>query len=336
MDLLGTVLGSLTLVDAVLGTFDLGRPWGFDVPPLSADHFFVFAMREGHCGLAVQGHEPVWLAPGDIAMVLGAPHAFYSDPAQPRHALPAFWAERGLPLLGESVERQAPVRLAWQTEAVPVDRFVSLGLIVRDAPRNPVLSMLPRLMVLRHHEDGAWLPWLHDVLAFVDRHREGAPGYDAIARQLAYLVFLSLIRAHAMQTGADRAGWLRGLADRQIGTALVAMHSRMAEGWTVARLARLCGLSRSGFSQRFALLVGETPMAHLGALRMLAAAELLGAGTPVGAVAGQVGYASEWAFRRAFQQRFGCTPLQYRRAAAGGASPATVAPPGALRGHANT
>lgn len=312
-DLLDSVLRSLKLVDAVLGTFDLGRPWGFDVPLLSANHFFVFAMREGHCGLAVQGHPPVWLGPGDMALVLGASHAFYSAPEQPRVALPAFWAERGLPLLGEAGPRQAPVRLRWQTEQPEVDRFVSLGLIVRDAPRHPVLRMLPRLMVLRHDAEGDWAPWLQQVLAFVDRAQQDTPGYDSVARQLAYLVFLSLVRAHARQAGVDQAGWLRGLADRHIGAALVAMHSRLAEPWTVSRLAQVSGLSRSGFSLRFADLVGETPMAHLGALRMQAAAEHLSAGAAVGAVVQRVGYQSEWAFRRAFQQRFGCTPLRYRQ-----------------------
>jgi AraC-like DNA-binding protein len=311
MDLLGTVLASLTLVDGVLGPFELGRPWAFDVPPVSRDHFFVYAVREGRCGLAVHGHEPLWLEPGDIALVLGASHAFYSDADRPRLGFPEFWAARGLPLLGAAVERQAPVRLSWQAGAAEVDRLVSLGLIVRDAPRHPVLAVLPRLMVLREG-DGGMLPWLHDVLRFADR-AEGTvgSGYDVIARQLAYLVFLSLVRAHAIGAGSDRASWLRGLADRNVGAALVAMHGQPAEDWTVARLARTSGMSRSSFSQRFAVLVGETPMAYLTAVRMQAAAALLVAGTPVGVAAAQVGYRSEWAFRRAFAERFGCTPLRY-------------------------
>jgi len=49
-------------------------------------------------------------------------------------------------------------------------------------------------------------------------------------------------------------------------------------------------------------------------VRMNEAGRQLVAGTPVGQVAENVGFQSDWSFRRAFMQHYGTTPRRFARA----------------------
>lgn len=323
MDLLGTVLLTLKVIDSSIGIFELKPPWGFAMPHLSDDFVFIFAPIDTACWLSVEGAEPVRVDAGDSAMVLGgAAHVYRSAPDAPVVALPPLWASRGLPELGPGVSRSGPVRFTWQPSArsrAPTQRLLTLALVVQGAARNPVLSALPRLMLLRQSE-GRLFPWLPPALQLLEAE-EGAdtPGYEVTARHHATLIFTSLLRAHAVSQRTGRASWLRGLTDPQIGQALALMHGQPGEPWALLSLARACGMSRSNFARRFAALVGSSVMAHLTAVRMSAAAEQLTAGVPVSTVAAQVGFRSEWSFRQAFVRQYGSTPLRYGKASRSGA-----------------
>lgn len=77
---------------------------------------------------------------------------------------------------------------------------------------------------------------------------------------------------------------------------------------SIVNLARLAGLSRSRFIERFVAALGEPPMRFVARARMQRAKELLMAGHSVAWVAEQVGYRSEPAFRRAFRRLVGQGP----------------------------
>jgi hypothetical protein len=65
---------------------------------------------------------------------------------------------------------------------------------------------------------------------------------------------------------------------------------------------------------RFTRLVGEAPLVYLTRLRLnLAARWLRDTDDPIAAVAGQVGYGSEYSFLRAFTRHHGQPPGRYRR-----------------------
>ncbi|MEM9452694.1 MAG: AraC family transcriptional regulator [Myxococcota bacterium] len=76
----------------------------------------------------------------------------------------------------------------------------------------------------------------------------------------------------------------------------------------IVDLARIAGLSRSRFIERFVAALGEPPMRFVARARMQRAKELLMAGHSVAWVAEQVGYRSEPAFRRAFRRLIGQGP----------------------------
>jgi AraC-like DNA-binding protein len=133
---------------------------------------------------------------------------------------------------------------------------------------------------------------------------------------------LDTLLLYILRTWFDRqpasgaaTGWAAALNDRATTAALRAMHRDPARPWTVATLAAEAGLSRAPFARRFTALVGQPPLNYLTWWRMTLAARLLReSDAPLNAVAGRVGYGSEFAFANAFKRRYGTAPGRYRRA----------------------
>ena len=117
-----------------------------------------------------------------------------------------------------------------------------------------------------------------------------------------------------MDWGPEQTGWLAGLRDPIIGHALALLHDRPADSWTLERLAREIGVSRSALADRFTQFVGQPPMRYLARWRMQLATSLLCDGmAKVSAMALDVGYDSEAAFSRAFKKVVGLSPAAWRR-----------------------
>ena len=117
-----------------------------------------------------------------------------------------------------------------------------------------------------------------------------------------------------LETSAGQSGWLAGLHDPIVGHALVFLHERPADQWTLESLAKAVGISRSTMADRFTHLVGQPPMSYLTSWRMQLAVRLLSDGSAkVRSVAEEVGYDSEAAFSRAFKRLVGDSPAIWRR-----------------------
>jgi AraC-like DNA-binding protein len=108
-------------------------------------------------------------------------------------------------------------------------------------------------------------------------------------------------------------GFLCGLADEHVARALVAMHADIAHRWTVAELARVAGMSRSMFAERFSRIVGVPPMGYLLRWRIAIAKDMLRRNTERLAKIGErTGYGSVSAFSTAFTRIVGCSPSAYQ------------------------
>jgi len=95
---------------------------------------------------------------------------------------------------------------------------------------------------------------------------------------------------------------------------LDAMLAQTADHWSLERMARAGGMSRTLLAERFRERLGVPPMRYLATWRLQKARALLAAGAlPVGDLARRVGYASESAFSRAFREQFGAPPGAFRR-----------------------
>jgi AraC-like DNA-binding protein len=149
--------------------------------------------------------------------------------------------------------------------------------------------------------------------------RSARPGGENVLARLSELMFVETIRQYLATLSPAETGWLAGLRDPVVGQALAALHGEPREPWTVERLARLVGLSRSVFAERFTEMVGQPPMQYLTLWRMQLASRLLLEGGQVAAVANAVGYESEAAFSRAFKKIVGQAPATWRKGNGSGA-----------------
>ena len=147
----------------------------------------------------------------------------------------------------------------------------------------------------------------------VSELRTPAAGREPMTAGLFDALLVALLRGaiRARQGGS----WLRGLDDPMTRPVLEAVHAAPEEPWTLDRLARISGASRSLFARHFAERVGESPMAYVRRWRMSLAAKLLVSDRDrsLESIAQDVGYTSPFAFSRAFKRVLGLSPGRFRR-----------------------
>jgi AraC-like DNA-binding protein len=127
----------------------------------------------------------------------------------------------------------------------------------------------------------------------------------------------ALTRRETPQADDRSTGLIAGLLDPAIASALLAMHGEIAREWSVAELARLCGVSRSGFATRFKDVLGVGPIEYLMHWRMAVAKDELRRGTrSISEIALAVGFQSPSAFSTSFTRTVGCSPKRFAGKAA--------------------
>ena len=306
----GALLAALAFRSQLYFRAELSSPFALAVPaapePPGAIRFHVVAA--GRCALAQGDAPPLALETGDLVLVPhGAPHVLAdahaaTDPAACAPtpldtALRASGFDAGGPFVfGGGGARTVLVcgHFAFGAEA-PV----------------PLAGSLPSLLHVPAGADTSYA-WIEQVVRHIEGEaREGRPGHTEVARRLSEILCIELLRAYA--THGDLAA-LAALVDPQLGRALRALHAEPEAPWSLERLARTAGLSRTLFAERFRERLGASPMRYLAAVRLQKARELLArGGCSVGEVAHRVGYASESAFNRAFREAFGAPPGAWRR-----------------------
>jgi AraC-like DNA-binding protein len=137
-------------------------------------------------------------------------------------------------------------------------------------------------------------------------------GVSAMTTTLLKQVLVMLLRRSLTSTSVlgERFSML---SDPQIARAFSEMVNRPGAPHSIRSLAQLSGLNRSSFMQRFADLIGESPIAVLRQLRMRQAAAMLASNRElsIDQIARNVGYASRSSFLRAFRNVYGMDPSEY-------------------------
>lgn len=258
---------------------------------------FYCVVLDGGCRVAIDGHPPIDLLPGDFVLI----------PAAYGVAISSF----DLPPPG--VETAAPVVLDNGEYRIgdanrPVDTRMMAGHCSFSSPDAALLvSLLPQYVHVRGE------PRLTTLVQLVrDESRAQRPARELV---LSRLVEVLLIEALRFSAGTDASrGLVRGLADSRLAAALRRMHERPAHPWTIVELAKEAALSRSTFFERFSRAVGLAPMEYLLTWRMALAKDLLRRNEGrIAEIAGRVGYSSASTFSVAFTRHVGRPPAQYAR-----------------------
>ncbi|MFM0085929.1 AraC family transcriptional regulator [Paraburkholderia sediminicola] len=155
---------------------------------------------------------------------------------------------------------------------------------------------------------------LQTVIALMRAEAEQRqPGALAIVTALSHALFAMALRVHGEQN-ASGSGVLALLADARLGASVQGMLSAPERAWTIAQLGELAAMSRATYARHFNERAGMTVMDFLTRIRMTIACDLLLRTQRSAAEIGEaVGYQSEAAFGKAFQQSVGMPPGRYRR-----------------------
>lgn len=175
----------------------------------------------------------------------------------------------------------------------------------------PVLESLPPV-VLSSSTEASRRKVSAIVRLMLDELEAENPGYYASVDQLAFLLFIEVIRQEVAR-GEVSSGLLAALFDARIGRALSAIHLDPSHPWDLEALAAKAAMSRSTFAQRFRSLLNVTPMKYLTLWRINEAKRMLQrTQLSMAQIAERSGYASEAAFRTTFRQIIGEPPGAYR------------------------
>ncbi len=309
--LLADVLSRVRLTGALFLKGEYGAPWALESPAShdlmamlapGAERLIVFhIVTEGRMWVEAEGTR-VELRAGDMGIL----------PAAHRHAMGSL-----LPCAPRPIGELLPPA-PWPD--IPTCRLegggeptrVVCGYFRCDEPLfNGLLRQLPPVFGVR--PGGPTLDWMMATVGYA-LHRGAQPGEDALTARLPELLLVEALRLHAEQS-ARPDGWLAAIRDPVVGRALALLHRDPGHSWTVPELARLAATSRSVLGERFAQLLGISPMQYLAGWRMQIAADLLRTTRlKMHEIAERSGYGSEVAFSRAFSRHLGVAPGALRRA----------------------
>lgn len=286
-DVLSAILSSHQLQARVFANPRFCGDWRFGT---SGEHHATFHMvAEGNCWLHTADALPQRLGAGDFVMF---PHDAW-------HLLTAR-REVDDHSIRMVVEGSGP----FTTLICGYFEFLAGG-------RNPVMEALPQAIVVPCSAVGSRLQRLAGLV--IEELAEDAPGTKSVLDKLGDVLFVVAVRHHVNSVG-DRRGLLAALADPRLRRALDAMHRTPGKPWTLQALATEAAMSRTVFAERFAEVVGMTPMEYLTRWRMTQAELLLrNPRLSADAVAERVGYDSAEAFRRAFKRVHGRNPSDFKR-----------------------
>lgn len=306
-DLLSDALRRIRITGSMQYCFMPSGDWITDATPAAykpADSIGFHIMAAGSCWLDIDGERTV-LEEGDIAAFpFGTPHCLGAgaggrlfDPGGDLPPKP--WREVPLLHYGEDDRRVRILCGYIQCEAMDFSPF-----------RN-VLPKFIHLSTFRSEPEDWLATTVRQIIVEVDRPLRGG---SSVLERLTEVAFMEVLRRQFLRDDRPAAGWLAALHDPALARCLGLIHAEPRQEWTIAALARACGLSRSVLSERFATTLDISPIRYLREWRLyLASVDLKLLERSVAVVAYDAGYGTEAAFNRAFARQFGTPPAEWRR-----------------------
>jgi AraC family transcriptional regulator, activator of mtrCDE len=304
VDALSDVFDTVRLRGTLYFRTDYSAPWAIAVPRFAQSARFHLVVQ-GRCHVTLPSGQSIAISPGDLILIpRGQAHVLADDPTRTPTALDRVLTDSGYTGKGAFVVGKGQPGTSTQ--------MVCGHFTFSEGADHPLLRALPDMIVMTA-SDRAQHPVLDDILRLVVRLAfSDAIGAAAVISRMSEAFFVEVLRASVKQS-PELAGILEAMTDPQIGRALELIHGDPAKAWTVELLARETGMSRSRFAERFSQLMGEGPMHYIANWRLQRALVLLAQSKAnIQGVANRIGYQSAASFTRAFTQRFGVKPSDYR------------------------
>jgi AraC-like DNA-binding protein len=301
--LFSNLLRSIRVRSSVFARPELSAPWGFTMADERAAFHIV---TRGQCTLSLaETAETIVMSEGDfVVLPRGGTHVVRDVPATVPVRLDGLLKTRGR-------DPDGVFRAGGGGETTAL---VCGNIRFEDVSTDLLLAILPPIIHVRR-QGSRLASWLGATMDHVRSElATGHPAAEVLVARIADILFIQAVALY-LEDNADIAesGWLGALRDRQIGPALALIHQHPEQSWTVESLAETLALSRSAFAARFAQLVGEPPLRYVTRVRLnVAGTRLSSSDDKMDTIAASLGYGSASSFNKAFKQRFGITPGEYR------------------------
>lgn len=304
MKVLSDIFDTLDLKGVYYFRTDFSSPWAVSVPQYSRAARFHLVIQ-GSALVSFESGTTAQINAGDIILIpAGRPHVLSCEPTKNPPSLETVLETAGYTGEGVLVIGDGDPSASTQLVCGHFD--------FRGNAEHPILNALPELLLITG-ADRAKNVFLDEMMRLLVRTvMNNNLGTEATVKRLSEIIFIELLTT---SHGSDDAlgTILEGFQDQHIGQAIDKMHNNVDGSWTVGSLAAEVGMSRSRFAERFSELVGMGPMSYLSEWRLQKALALLDE-TPhsIQTIASQIGYQSPAAFSRAFANKFGQSPKNYR------------------------
>ncbi len=309
------LLRSIRLTGALEVHITVRAPWGVEQPS-PEDTLLLYMIRHGGClVLLPEQDEAIELSAGDVFLILRPlRHAFADSRSTPLVPLERVIKEE-VPLASIADEQ---LSIIFRMHVSHGGNGPETGIThVRLYVDSRFPSALRRGLPPYAHLKGFWNRNKSFVDAIVQLIAEsGATGFigQSIATRLGEALLTKCL-TEILGEDVVEPGIHKALRDPFIASAISDMQRHPDQHWSLERLSRSAGLSRSAFLERFESVMSMTPAEFQARLRMTRAVELIeNTSLSLAEIASQIGYGSEAAFNRAFTRRMGATPGSLRKA----------------------
>lgn len=297
MDALAAIVGLLRPQAIGAKFIQGGGRWGVRYPAFGQASFAL--VLKGDCWLTVDGAAPTLLETGEFILFSAMPGFTLASETDV------------VPISMKAVASDSSVSEIFHGDKT-AEPLMSLlgGYFSFDPINSPMLQgLLPKMLRIRANEPA--IDGIAPVIELIQREaREIRVGRSLVLSRLIEVMLIEALRS--APTGLTSIGLLAGLRDPQLAVALRGIHLKTSDPWTLSTLARQAGMSRSSFAERFARVIGSTPLNYLLQWRIAVAKNMLARQQmSVAETAIAVGYESASGFSTAFSRETGGSPKEF-------------------------
>lgn len=304
---INNVLEHLTKILTMEGLYftqcTFNKPWAIDLPKI--DNCVIFHMVVGGAAKFIVEKENIIVKSQELIIFPNSiPHLINDGSSSD------FYKLSDLPI--------KPVTSRFETLSFGGEgqetKLICGALVFNSPVTKKLIDLLPRYMTITSQESTN-MSSIKSLFSLINSEVQNITvGSDATLSKLAELLIISSIREYFSSPVSCRDNILLMLSDTRILRSLELMHKTPEFNWSLEKLAKEVGMSRTSFVEKFRNLVGSTPIEYLTDWRMsLAHSRLQNTSESLLSIALEIGYKSEASFSRTFKKVMGKNPGDVRR-----------------------